>query len=72
MHRPTMFDNNIVDIAVEDEMVELDVWDTSGEETHNKMRAISYKEVDVVIICFSIGSPASLQRVVSYWEPEVR
>ena len=52
--------------------VELALWDTAGQEDYDRLRPLSYPDTDVILICFSIDSPDSLQNVVEKWTPEVR
>jgi len=50
----------------------LSLWDTAGQEDYDRLRPLSYPDADVVLICFSVDSPDSLQNVSEKWLPEVR
>ncbi|GAB1601096.1 rho-related GTP-binding protein RhoE-like [Argonauta hians] len=52
--------------------IEMSVWDTSGDAGYDRVRPLSYNEADLVIICFSVAEPESLDHVMSKWYPEVR
>ncbi|ANB11778.1 Rho family GTPase RHO1 [Sugiyamaella lignohabitans] len=69
---PTVFENYFTKIKTPGgKNVELALWDTAGQEEYDRLRALSYPEVDIVLICFSVDSPASLDNVYDKWIPEV-
>ena len=49
----------------------LSLWDTAGQEDYDRLRPLSYPDADVILICFSVDSPDSLQNVSEKWWPEV-
>lgn len=69
---PTVFDYYTTVIEVDGKKVELDLWDTAGQEDYDRLRPLSYGGTDVVIICYSIDTPRSLINVIDKWVPEVR
>ncbi|XP_026818711.1 ras-like GTP-binding protein Rho1 [Rhopalosiphum maidis] len=69
---PTVFDYYSTFIEVDGKKVELDLWDTAGQEDYDRLRPLSYGGADVVIICYSIDTPKSLINVIDKWVPEVR
>ena len=50
----------MADIEVDGKRVELALWDTSGVD---RLRPLSYPDSHVVLICFAIDSPGSLDNV---------
>ena len=46
--------------------------DTAGQEDYDRLRPYSYPDTDVVIVCFSVDNPDSLENVRLNWIPEVR
>ena len=58
-YAPTVFENYVADIAVDDKFVELALWDTAGQETYDRLRPLSYPDTDVILMCFSIDNPDS-------------
>jgi small GTP-binding protein len=69
---PTVFDNYSANLMVEDQVVNLQLWDTAGQEDYAKLRPLSYPKTDVFIICFSLASPVSLRNVENSWMPELK
>lgn len=51
--------------------VELALWDTAGQEDYDRLRPLSYPDTDVILMCFSIDSPDSLENIPDKWTPEV-
>lgn len=43
-----------------------------GQEDYDRLRPLSYPETHVVLVCFSIDSPESLENVRTKWIDEVR
>lgn len=69
---PTVFDNHVSSIQVGGETVELVLWDTRGEEEYDYLRPRQYPDTDVILMCFSIDSPDSLENIAEKWTPEVK
>ncbi|KAL3974497.1 hypothetical protein ACER0C_023123 [Sarotherodon galilaeus] len=69
---PTVFENYIADIEVDTKQVELALWDTAGQEDYDRLRPLSYPDTDVILMCFSIDSPDSLENIPEKWTPEVK
>lgn len=69
---PTVFENYVADIEVENKSVELALWDTAGQEDYDRLRPLSYPDTDVILMCFSIDSPDSLENIPEKWVPEVK
>jgi len=71
VYEPTVFENYVHDLYVEDQLVELSLWDTAGQEEFDRLRSLSYAETHVVMICFSVDNPTSLENVESKWLEEI-
>jgi len=69
---PTVFDNYVVNIEVDGNYVELALWDTSGAEDNERIRPLSYAESHVILLCFKIDDPGSLDDVQEKWVWEAR
>ena len=72
LYVPKTFEGYVADIEVDGKQVELALWDTAGEKNYDRVRPLSYPDSDVILICFSIDSPSSLDNVRERWVPEVK
>jgi hypothetical protein len=61
MHFSTTFENYVAEVKVDGITVELALWDTSGNI--DRIRPLSYPDSHVILICFAIDSPDSLDNV---------
>jgi GTPase SAR1 family protein len=43
--------------------VELALWDTAGQEDYDRLRPLSYPDSHVILICYAVDSPDSLDNV---------
>lgn len=69
---PTVFENYVANVRTPDQkLIELALWDTAGQEEYDRLRPLSYPDVDVLLICFSLDNLTSLQNVTDTWYPEV-
>jgi len=68
---PTVFENYFADVDVEGNTVTLALWDTAGMEDYDRLRPLSYPDSHVVLICFTIDNPGSLDNVQEKWHSEV-
>ncbi|XP_071483187.1 rho-related GTP-binding protein RhoA-B-like [Diadema setosum] len=69
---PTVFENYVADIEVDGKQVELALWDTAGQEDYDRLRPLSYPDTDVILMCFAIDNPDSLENIPEKWTPEVK
>ncbi|KAJ5106788.1 P-loop containing nucleoside triphosphate hydrolase protein, partial [Penicillium angulare] len=67
----TVFEKYEMNVALDGRNVKLDLWDNSGTPDYSRLRAISYPESDIFLICFSIGSANSADNVLESWDEEV-
>nr|XP_018265228.1 rho family protein [Kwoniella dejecticola CBS 10117]OBR87386.1 rho family protein [Kwoniella dejecticola CBS 10117] len=66
-----VFENYVEMMQVDDQMVELSLWDTAGQEDFDRLRSLSYADTHIVMVCFSVDSPVSLDNTESKWIHEV-
>ena len=50
-------------VTVDGKQVELALWDTAGQEDYDRLRPLSYPDSHVILICFAVDSPDSLENV---------
>ena len=48
---------------VDGQQIELALWDTAGQEDYDRLRPLSYPDADVLLICFAVDSPDTLENV---------
>ncbi|CDS12665.1 hypothetical protein LRAMOSA04851 [Lichtheimia ramosa] len=70
-HIPTVFENTVKDFEVDGQHVELALYDTAGQEDYDRLRPLAYPDTHVVLICFSVDIPDSLDNVKEKWVPEI-
>jgi Ras-related C3 botulinum toxin substrate 1 len=68
---PTIFDNFSTNMMCDDQIVNLSLWDTAGQEDYDRLRPLSYPQTDVFIVCASVVSPTSFVNVEEKWVPEL-
>lgn len=82
MWTPTVFENyclNITELNCFPECnssnrqlnVNLTLCDTAGQEDYERLRLLSYNNVDIIIVCFSVVKPESFVNVKEKWLPEI-
>ncbi|CAK78018.1 unnamed protein product (macronuclear) [Paramecium tetraurelia] len=69
---PTIFENYCAQVLYENKMVNLNLWDTAGQEEYKQLRSISYPQSDVFLITFSVDEPSSFQNAIKKWYPELQ
>ncbi|EEB07587.1 rho family GTPase Rho5 [Schizosaccharomyces japonicus yFS275] len=68
---PTVFENYVADVNVDGRHIELALWDTAGQEDYDRLRPLSYPDSHVILICFAVDAPESLDNVQEKWISEV-
>lgn len=69
---PTVFENYLTNVrASSGKMIELAIWDTAGQEDYDRLRPLSYPDTNVLLVCFSVDLPVSLENIVEKWIPEI-
>ena len=71
LSEPTVFENYVHDIFIDNTHVELSLWDTAGQEEFDRLRSLSYDDTHAIMLCFSVDSPDSLENVESKWVGEI-
>jgi len=64
---PAVVDHHTVDVLVDDEIVELSLWDNVGEDELGYAGPSSYANTHVVMLCFSVDQPNSLVNAENKW-----
>lgn len=69
---PTVFENYIIKVPVNNDQIPINLWDTAGQEAYEKLRTITYDGCKLFIICFDLANPDTLIHVEEKWTPEIR
>lgn len=64
-----IFSTYVADIKIDEKHVDLTLWDTGR---YDRLLPLSYPNSNVVLICFAVDNPSSLQSVLDRWIGEVR
>ncbi|PLW04563.1 hypothetical protein PCASD_26064 [Puccinia coronata f. sp. avenae] len=64
---PAVVENHTVDVVVDDQVVELSLWDTVGQDEIGNAESSSCTNIDVIMLCFSVDQPNSLINAENKW-----
>lgn len=67
----TTVQNYTVCVTCDATRLQLALWDTACRDEYEILRPLSYSESDAILLCFSIGSPNSLDSVSKKWKSEL-
>ncbi|ODQ79801.1 hypothetical protein BABINDRAFT_161495 [Babjeviella inositovora NRRL Y-12698] len=70
---PTIFETYLAQMLAPDSQkhIALSLWDTAGQEEYDRLRPLSYPDVDIILACFSLTNQTSLQNIKDAWVPEL-
>merc|ERR1739847_46425 len=57
IHVPTIFENYCTEINVNGKEVNLQLWDTAGQEEYDRLRPLSYNGTHVVLLRYAVNQP---------------
>ena len=69
---PTVFNNYTKNLLVNGAPIKLGLWDTAGQEDYDRLRPLSYAKANIILICFALDNPTSLENIKSKWVPEAQ
>ncbi|XP_076840547.1 rho family GTPase 1a [Brachyhypopomus gauderio] len=68
---PTVFENYTAGLELDDQRVELSLWDTSGSPYYDNVRPLCYSDSDAVLLCFDISRPDTVDGSLKKWKTEI-
>jgi small GTP-binding protein len=68
----SVFDNYSANVMYKDQAINLQLWDTAGQEEYKKLRPLSYPQTDVFMIGFSLVDEVTLENVENAWIQEIK
>uniref|UniRef100_A0A8C2ECP9 Rho-related GTP-binding protein Rho6 n=1 Tax=Cyprinus carpio TaxID=7962 RepID=A0A8C2ECP9_CYPCA len=68
---PTVFENYTAGLELEEQRVELSLWDTSGSPYYDNVRPLCYSDGDAVLLCFDISRPETVESSLKKWKAEI-
>lgn len=72
---PTVVDNFAKDVVIDENgpiTVNLALWDTAGQEDYDTIRPLSYRDTDLVLICYTIENKNRLPNISKNWLMEIK
>lgn len=71
-YEPTTFNTFMHCLCIDQQMVDLIIWDTSGSEIHGGLGTLVFPGTDCFIVMYAVDSPVSLSRAETHWIPTIR
>ncbi|XP_051971831.1 rho-related GTP-binding protein RhoF [Xyrauchen texanus] len=71
-YAPSVFEKYVTTVSYGGKDIQLNLYDTAGQEDYDRLRPLSYQDVNLVIICYDVTNPTSFENVTIKWFPEVR
>jgi len=71
-YEPTTFNNFKVSWPGDVGDVDLEIWDTAGQESFEQLRKLSFPGTDIYLVGYSTTSNISLTNVEHKWLPEIK
>ncbi|KAA0704351.1 Rho-related GTP-binding protein [Triplophysa tibetana] len=70
-YAPSVFDKYVATVNHGGKDIQLNLYDTAGQEDYDRLRPLSYQDVNLVLICYDVTNPTSFENVTIKWFPEV-
>ena len=70
-YMPTVEDNYSKSVVVNGVTINLNLFDTNGNDDHDRLRPLSYPDTNIVLICFSVVSQENFTNVELKWVKEI-
>jgi len=70
-YAPPVFENHVATVHIDETEVSLSLYDTAGQEEFDRLRSLTYPDTHVILVCFSVDTPVSLENVEAKWLDEI-
>ncbi|KAM9841359.1 rho-related GTP-binding protein RhoF [Aulostomus maculatus] len=71
-YAPSVFEKYVTTLSLGGKEIKLNLYDTAGQEDYDRLRPLSYREANLVLVCFDVTNPISFENVMIKWYPEVK
>ncbi|XP_013401883.1 cdc42 homolog [Lingula anatina] len=71
-YSPTVLDSYTARVSVDGRPYVLELIDSAGQDDYQHIRMLSYKSVDIFLVCYSVVDPASFNNLKDKWIPEMK
>lgn len=68
---PTIIENQMTQMKIEDHYVQFELWDTAGQEEYSELRRLSYHLTDIFLLVFSVVDMNSWENAIKLWYPDL-
>lgn len=73
IYKCIVFENYTFSVRLDNgEIVNLNLWDTAGQEDYDSVRSLSYSNVNIFLVAFSLVSSTSLENIQNKWVSEIK
>lgn len=69
---PAVIDSFTKDFKLENKTITIMLWDNSEKSEYDSFRALSYCDVDLVFLCYSVNDKTTLSNITIKWMPIIR
>ncbi|KAI8897582.1 ras family-domain-containing protein [Globomyces pollinis-pini] len=69
---PTVFENALSQVDIGTQIINLEIWDTAGQDEYTRLRPFAYTNAHAVILCFAIDRLDSFNNINQKWLPELK
>ncbi|KAK2819124.1 hypothetical protein Q5P01_024685 [Channa striata] len=71
-YAPSVFEKYVTTISLGGKEIQLNLYDTAGQDDYDRLRPLSYQEANLILVCFDVTNPTSFENVLIKWHPEVK
>ncbi|XP_053143444.1 rho-related GTP-binding protein RhoD [Hemicordylus capensis] len=69
---PTVFEKYSAPFHISGKHVQINLWDTAGQEDYDRLRPLSYSGAHAILMCYDVTNPPSFDNILTKWYPEAR